>query len=397
MNYSSLIKRLWGEASDAWAIHGRAKAMQQRGEDVILLSIGDPDFDTPAPITEAAISALRAGRTHYTGAGGIMPFREAVASHHAQTTGQAVSAENVVIVPGAQCGLFCAVMCVVEPGDEIIVPEPMYVTYEGVVGTSGAKIVPVPLKPEHEFHLDPADLEAAITPRTRALLLNTPHNPTGAVMRLETIEAVAELARRRDFWVITDEVYSQFTFDRPHVSPASVELLWDRCVTIASLSKSFAMTGWRIGWLVAPVELASHMEGLLGCMLYGSPGFIQEAAVRAISGDIPEVTEMHEEYQARRDLVLNLLAPVAQISCHRPEAGMYIMIDIRETGLDGKAFADLLLDHGGVSLLPGEAFGQSAAGHMRFSLCAPCDQLSEACQRIAAFVSTLEPSRSNLG
>ncbi len=397
MKYASLTERTAGDSADAWSVHGRAAERKRRGEDVILLSIGDPDFETPHPIVARALESLRQGRTHYTPAAGIMALREVVARYHTRTTGQPVDSDNVMIVPGAQCGLFCAAMCVVEHGDEILVPEPMYVTYEGVAGATGANLVPVPLRPENEFHLDPSDLERAIGPRSRALLINTPHNPTGTVMRRETLEAIAELAQAHDLWVIADEVYRDVTFEVPPLSPASVEPLEQRCATVFSLSKAFAMTGWRLGWVVAPRELAGHIERLLACMLYGSPPFIQDAAIEALASERPEVGEMRNEYRARRDLVCARLTQVPRIACHRPEAGMYIMIDVRGTGLSGKDFANALLDHGGVSLLPGEGFGPSGAGHVRLGLCAPRDTLREACLRIERFVAEMAGPRVKLG
>ena len=389
MRYSKLTDRLIGEGADAWSIHTRAGELKAAGEDVILLSVGDPDFDTPEPIVDTAVKSLRGGRTHYTSAGGIDELRVAAAQYHRRLTGQPTGPENVVIVPGAQCGLFCAAMCLLEPGDNILVPEPMYVTYEGVVGASGAEIIPIPLKPENAFHLDIDDVKQALTSSTRALLLNTPHNPTGAVMRRDTLEALGVLAQENNLWVLTDEVYAHLTFEAEHVSPASVASLSSRCVTIYSLSKSFAMTGWRLGWVVAPTSLTLHHERLLGCMLYGSPTFIQDAAISALNSDQTEVDRMRDEYRVRRDLVCEQLAGIPGLEYHRPEAGMYVMLDIRDTGLSGKEFANRLLDEELVSLLPGEGFGPSGEGHVRFSLCVDRDTLEHACHRIERFMKRL--------
>lgn len=389
MRYSKLTRRLIGEGADAWSIHARAGDRKAAGDDVILLSVGDPDFDTPRPIVDTAVKSMRDGRTHYTPAGGISELRAAAAQYHRRLTGQSTSAENVVIVPGAQCGLFCAAMCLLEPGDNILVPEPMYVTYEGVVGASGADIVPIPLKPENAFHLDVDDVKRAITPSTRAILFNTPHNPTGAVMRRDTLEGVGALAQENNLWVLSDEVYAHLTYESEHLSPASVSSLSQRCITIYSLSKSYAMTGWRLGWVVAPTALTLHHERLLGCMLYGSPTFIQDAAIAALNSDDAEIDQMRGEYRARRDLVCERLSGVPGLSYHRPEAGMYVMLDIRATGLSGKEFANQLLDEELVSLLPGEGFGPSGAGHVRFSLCVDRDTLEQACHRIERFMQRL--------
>ncbi len=364
--------------------------MRDAGKDVILLSIGDPDFDTPAPIVECAVDGLRAGHTHYTPAGGTMQMREAAAAYHERTTGQRADAQNIVIVPGAQCGLFTAAMCVLEAGDEVIVPEPMYVTYEGVMGATGARLVPIALRPENGFHIDPRDIESALTPRTRALLVNTPHNPTGSVTRRETWEEIGRLSAAHPFWVISDEVYSEVTFDHAHVSAASIESLAPRAVVVSSLSKSCAMTGWRIGWVAAPAALVVHMEHLLSCMLYGSPPFIQEAAIVALQQELPAIAQMREAYRARLDLVCRHLAGIPLLGCRRPEGGMYLMLDVRATGMSGKDFANAFLDAELVSLLPGEGFGASGAGHVRLSLSASPDDLERACVRLARFAGRIE-------
>lgn len=386
MRFSSFVERIGGEGAAAWGIHSRAVERKRRGDDIILLSIGDPDFDTPAPVVDAAIAALRAGRTHYTDLVGEPELRRAIADHHSRTTGQPVGPDRVVVVAGAQCALFCAALCLVEPGDEIIVPEPMYVTYEAVIGATGARLVTVPLRPERGFHLDPRDLADAVTERTCAVLLNTPHNPTGAVMTRETLEAVADICIRHDLWLISDEVYSTLTFERPHVSPCGLPGMGERTITVNSLSKSHAMTGWRIGWLVAPAAMVPHVANLALCMLYGCPGFVQDAAVVALETELREVEVMREAYRTRRNLLHGRLNETPGLRCGRPEGGMFLMLDVREIGLSAYDFADGLLDATGVSVLAGDAFGPSAAGHVRISLCVPEDGLLEACDRIGRYV-----------
>jgi len=391
-SFSALTHRLRGGRLDAWAVHGRAARRAAAGEDVILLSIGDPDFETPPPVVAAAFASIREGRTHYSPAAGERSLREAAARYHRRLSGQEVGANNVLVVPGAQCGLFCGILCVAGPGEEVLVPEPMYVTYETVIAASGATLVPVPLRPENDFHLDPSDLEAAVTPRTRAVLLNTPHNPTGAVLTAETLAAVGELAERRDLWVVSDEVYARMTFERPHVSAASTPAATERVVTVSSLSKSHAMTGWRIGWVVVPDALAPHVEMLLGCMLYGSPPFIQDAAVAALEESEASVEHMRAAYRRRRDLACERLARAPGLAIHRPEGGMFVMLDVRPTGLSGIEFADRLLDAERVSVLPGEGFGDNAAGHVRVSFAVELERLIEACTRIVRFCHRLAQS-----
>lgn len=385
MRFSSFVDRIAGEGSQAWAVHYRAMQQQRRGRDVILLSIGDPDAATDPSIIDAMYESARRGRTHYTSVAGEMALRQAVAGHHEATTGQSVGPEQVTIVAGAQCGLYCAAQCLLDAGDEAIVFDPTYTTYEAVVESTGAILARVPLRAERGFHLDPADLAAAVTPRTRAVLLNSPHNPTGAVATMEEVEAVAALCREHDLWLISDEVYASLCFDRPHVSPCALPGMAERTVVISSLSKSHAMTGWRLGWVVGSGELSAHLENLMVCMLYGLPPFIQDAALEALTLDAEDTKLV---YRARRDLVCDRLSQLEELICHRPESGMFAMIDIRGSGLSAQDFAERLLDEQAVSLLPGDGFGPAARGHVRLSLAAPEDVLSEACDRIERFVES---------
>ena len=383
MRYAKLTQRIAGDGAAAWDIHYRALAMQAEGKDVLLLSVGDPDFDTPAPIVEAAIDSLRAGHTHYADVRGKLALRQAIADRHRQRSGQPVSADQVTVLAGAQCALFCVAQCVLDPGDEVIVAEPMYVTYEAVFGACGATVVPVPVKPENGFRVCPQDVAARITPRTRALALNSPHNPSGASLPRSTWEALAELCIAHDLWLISDEVYSELLYEGEHVSPGSLPGMVERTATLNSLSKSHAMTGWRVGWVVGSPELATHLENLALCMLYGSPDFIQDAAVVALNQPLPALEAMRDAYRQRRDLVCEQLAGCPGVKALRPDGGMFVMVDIRETGLSAQAFADRLLDREGVSVLAGEAFGPSAAGHIRLGLVVGAEALAEACQRIA--------------
>ncbi|UBM27616.1 pyridoxal phosphate-dependent aminotransferase [Pseudomonas sp. p1(2021b)] len=383
MRFSKLTQRIAGDGAAAWDIHYRALAMQAEGRDVLLLSVGDPDFDTPAPIVEAAIDSLRNGHTHYSDVRGKLALRQAIARRHQQRSGQKVDADQVTVLAGAQCALFCVAQCVLEPGDEVIVAEPMYVTYEAVFGACGATVVPVPVKPENGFRVCPADVAARITPRTRALALNSPHNPSGASLPRATWEALAELCIAHDLWLISDEVYSELLYDGEHVSPGSLPGMAERTATLNSLSKSHAMTGWRVGWVVGSAELAGHLENLALCMLYGSPDFIQDAAVVALEQPLAELEAMRDAYRQRRDLVCERLAGCPGIQALKPDGGMFVMVDIRETGLSAQAFADRLLDREGVSVLAGEAFGPSAAGHIRLGLVLGAEALDDACRRIA--------------
>ena len=389
MRFSVLTQRITGDGAAAWQIHDRALAMREQGMDVLLLSVGDPDFDTPRAIVEAAVTSLRAGDTHYSDTRGLHSLRASIARRHQARSGQPVGAGHVTVLPGAQCAVYAVAQCLLDPGDEVIVAEPMYVTYEAVFGACGAKVVPVPVSPENAFRVQPADVARLITPRTRAMLLNSPNNPSGASLPLPTWQALAHLCIDHDLWLISDEVYSDLLYEGEHISPAGLSRMAERTVTINSLSKSHAMTGWRIGWAIGPEPLAEHLSNLSLCMLFGLPDFVQRAAQVALDQDLPEVARMREEYFQRRELVCMALENCPGLKPVRPDGGMFVMVDVRRTGLDAQAFAERLLDDYGVSVLAGEAFGPSAAGHIRLGLVVDQVKLTDACQRIASCAAQL--------
>jgi len=382
MRFSALTQRITGDGAAAWDIHDRALAMREEGREVLLLSVGDPDFDTPPAIVEAAVASLRAGDTHYSDTRGLHSLRASIARRHQQRCDQPVGAEHVTVLPGAQCAVYAVAQCLLDPGDEVIVAEPMYVTYEAVFGACGAKVVPVAVTPENGFRVQPNDVARLITPRTRAMLLNSPNNPSGASLPLSTWQALAHLCIDHDLWLISDEVYSDLLYEGEHISPAGLPGMAERTVTINSLSKSHAMTGWRIGWAIGPEPLAEHLSNLSLCMLFGLPDFVQRAAQVALERDLPEVARMREEYRQRRDLVCEALGTCPGLKPVRPDGGMFVMVDVRKTGLAAQAFAERLLDGYDVSVLAGEAFGPSAAGHIRVGLVVGHGELAQACQRI---------------
>ena len=389
MRYSSLTHRIAGEGTDAWIVHDLAIKRRANGDDIILLSIGDPDFETPAPIRAAATHALNHGRTHYSPIGGEPAFRQAIVEHTARTTGVAVVPEQITIFPGAQAALFGVSQCLFDRGDEVIVVEPAYVTYEAVLGAPGATMVQIPLRPENAFHLEPDALARAITPRTRGLILNFPHNPTGACLTVDEAAGVAELCRKHDLWLVSDEVYASLGFGISHQSPLSLPGMMDRGVLISSLSKSHAMTGWRCGWAITPLELARHLDHLARAMFFGVAQFVQDAGAVAVGSGGEDLERIRSSYQRRAETMVQALAGVPGVRARMPDAGMYIFADIRGTGLDGKQFARGLLDAEGVSVTPGEGFGPSGAGHVRITLGTNEERLREACRRIARYAATI--------
>jgi len=384
MKFSNLVQRVTGEGADAWEIHYAARAAQERGEDVIILSVGDPDIDTPQPVVERAIEALSAGDSHYTPVAGRDLLREAIARAHQERTGQPVQAANVIFLAGAQNALFAASLCLAGPGDEVIAFEPLYPTYPATLEVSGARMVRVPAPAASGFRVDLAALESAITPRTRAVFFATPNNPSGAVLSEEELAAIGALARRHALWVVADEVYAGLAAGGR--VPSLAAALPEQVATISSLSKTHAMPGWRAGWLVGPQRLIAHAEALAMCMLYGLPGFIQEAALTAVRVASAAEARMREFCASRRDFLLAGLAGIPGVRCHEPQAGMFMLVDVRDSGLSGYDFMCELYRSEGVSVLDGGAFGQGTAGFVRVCFATDEAALREASIRIRRFV-----------
>ena len=389
MRFSSLIDRVKGEAADAWDLHYMARQAKDRNEDVILLSVGDPDFSTPEPIVEKALLAMREGDTHYTSISGHETLRECIAERHHARTGQVVSAENVITTSGAQNALFACSLCLLDAGDEAIVLQPMYVTYEATVQAPGAKLVPVVLDAKNGFRLDREALEAAITDSTRAIFYASPSNPTGIALNQQELGFIAELARRHDLWIVADEVYTDFVFDGEMHHIASQPAMYEHVITLGSMSKSYAMSGWRLGWAVAPTEMIENMEKLALCMLYGLPGFVQQAAEHALRHCEADVERMREIYRQRRDLLFEAFTAMPGLQPLLPDAGMFIMVNVLGTGLSSHEFASELYHATGVSVLDATAFGASAAGYVRVSYTVNEAELEQACRRIGQFVESL--------
>lgn len=388
MRFSPLVERISGEAASAWALHSRATQAALTDPDVIVLSVGDPDLDTPQPIIDSLVKSVNSGRTHYSSTLGELELRKAVSRYYQKRGYNHVEHQNVVIVPGTQSGLFASALCLLSSGDEVIIPEPMYVTYPGFVGASGASIVPVSLDANAGFSLDADLLAEAITSKTKAIVLNSPNNPTGSVISYETLEKITQLCQTHDLWLISDEVYLDIYFDAPPTSALAFESIADRTVVVSSFSKSHAMTGWRLGWIVAPESLVAHLYNLLNAMLYGAPMFIQDAAVTAL--EQPHlVADMREIYRARRDSFCQQLNALPKVSVLEPEGGMFVMLDVRKTGLSANEFATRFFEEEKVSMLAADAFGPSAKGYLRVGLTVDEAKLSEACERLERFLKRL--------
>ncbi len=385
MRFSPLVARIGGEGADAWQTHYQAAAARERGEDVIVLSIGDPPLETPAPVIERAIESLRAGDTHYPPAAGRSALRAAIARLHQSRSGQPTQADQVVFFAGAQNALFASALCLAGPGDEVITFDPLYPTYPATLEASGARLVRAPT--DHRFRPDLAALAALVTARTRALFWATPSNPSGVILSAEELEALAMLAERHDLWIVSDEVYAGLAPGGR--VPSLAARLPHRVITLGSLSKSHAMSGWRAGWLVGPVELAQHAEKLAMCMLFGLPGFIQEAVISALA-IAPEAEQRIRDFcQARRAHFTENLGQLPRVRTIVPDAGMFLLLDVRGTGLTGYQFMRALYESERVSVLDGAAFGSATASCVRVCFATDEAVLDEASVRLRRFCSQL--------
>ena len=386
---ASFTDRISGHGAAAWDTHLKASQASERGEDVIMLSIGDPDFATPAPIVDRAIEALRAGDTHYAPTAGRTHLRQAIADDFQKQSRLATQVDNVFVFAGTQNALFATSLVLLEHGDEVIALDPMYVSYEASLQLGGAKLICVEQPADNDFRPDINLIEAAITEATKAIVITTPNNPTGVAMSKAELQSIADLAIRHNLWVISDEIYTDIVFDAEHISIASLPGMAERTVTINGLSKSHAMTGWRIGWTIAPQRLSPHFENLTLCMLYGIPGFVQEAAHYALIEQRNESSKMRDIYRRRRDLVCAELAKASKLPVLKPQAAMYVMADVSNYDLSSGEFCRALYEAKGVSVLDAGAFGKSAKGWIRISYTLDEKTLSEGCKRVVDFLEQL--------
>jgi aspartate/methionine/tyrosine aminotransferase len=392
VKFSALVERVRGEGAAAWLTHYEAVAAREHGEDVIILSVGDPDLETPGPVIERAITRLRGGDTHYVAPAGRLAVREAIARTHAARCGQVVTAENVVYLAGAQNALFVSSLCLAGPGDEVVTFEPLYPTYPATIEVSGARLVRAPATAS--CRPDLAALVELIGPRTRAILWASPNNPSGVVLNDRELGVIAELARRHDLWLIADEVYAGLA-PQGRV-PNLAARLPDQVVTLGSLSKSHAMTGWRTGWLIGPRELAGHAEHVAMSMLFGLPGFIQEAAITALDLAADAESRVRAYCSARQARFAAGIAGIAGLRPLPPEAGMFMLIDVSGTGLTGAEFVQALYATQRVSVMDGAAFGRGTAGCVRVCFATDEATLDAACARLRRFCAEnqLRPARS---
>ncbi len=374
----------------AFAVSARARALEAQGRPMIHLQIGEPDFDTPAHVREAAKRALDDGATHYAPFPGIPELRKAIAEDVTARKGFLADPSQVFVTVGGKGVMLYAILGLVDPGDEVIVPDPGYPIYESLTRFVGATPVPIPIRMEHEFRLDVEELASLITPRTRLLIINSPANPTGGVLTRADLQRIAELAQEHDLWVMTDEIYGRILYDgAEHVSVASLPGMADRTIVLDGFSKTFAMTGWRLGYAVVPESLKEVYSELVINTISCAPTFAQVGAVQALVGPQDDVDAMVVEFKARRDLIVEGLNEIEGIRCATPLGAFYAFPDISGTGLTGADFAERLLVEADVCVLAGTAFGGVGTDHIRISYANSRENLNEALRRMGRFVAGL--------
>ena len=367
MQVSRRITGLNAGGSDGWDVFYRAREMKAAGEDVTELTIGEHDVGTDPVILEAMNRAATGGHTGYAMVPGTRALRESVASRVSARTGVPTGIENIQVVPGGQAALFSTHQAVCDEGAKALYIDPYYATFPGTIRASGARAVAIQASADRDFQPDPADIEAAAQGAT-SLLINSPNNPTGVIYSRETLTGIAEVARKHDLWVISDEVYDTQVWEGDHLSIRALPGMAERTLVIGSMSKSHAMTGSRIGWVLGPEEVISHICNLSTHTNYGVPGFVQDAATYALGLGEEFEAQIAAPFRRRRDLVIRLLEGQNIVRAIPSDGAMYVMLDLRATGLSGEEFANRLLDTHLIAVMPGESFGQAAAGHIRVAL-----------------------------
>ncbi|HSO98835.1 MAG TPA: pyridoxal phosphate-dependent aminotransferase [Solirubrobacteraceae bacterium] len=373
----------------AFTVLAQARTLEEQGHDVIHLEIGEPDFDTPGHISEAAFAAVRAGHTHYCPSAGLTEFRAAIATSMSRARGIEIPAERVLVGNGAKPFLFFTVLAVCEPGDEVVFPDPSFPIYESAIRWAGATPVPLALREERDYRFDPEELSARLNPRTKLVILNSPQNPTGGVLGAGDLEVAAEMIARTRAWVLSDEVYSRLLYEGSFASVAAASEMLERTVVLDGLSKTYAMTGWRCGYACVPERLVEPLTRFFVNSTSCVPPFIQHAGIAALEGPQDDVSVMLEEFRARRDLLITGLNELPGVSCRTPHGAFYAFPNVSALPISAERLATRLLEDAGVAVLAGSAFGAAGAGHLRLSYANSRANLATALERIRALLATL--------
>jgi aspartate aminotransferase len=369
----------------AFEVLVKAKALEAKGHDIIHLEIGEPDFDTPENIIEAGCDALRKGFTHYGPSAGMMELREVIAQYVSETRRVNVAPEEVVVVPGGKPIIFFSILALAEDGDEVIYPNPGFPIYESMINYVGAKAVPIRLREELDFRLDVDELTSLISDRTKLVIVNSPQNPTGGVLEKKDIDAIARAIGDRNIMILSDEIYSRLIFEGQHHSIMSLDGMKERTILLDGFSKTYAMTGWRMGYGVMRVDLATHISRLMTNSSSCTASFSQVAGIEALRGPQESVDHMLNEFKKRRDIMVAGLNQIKGFSCQLPHGAFYVFPNITQTGWPSKKLADSILEDAGVAALSGTAFGEFGEGYLRFSVANSIENIEKALDRIDAW------------
>jgi aspartate aminotransferase len=366
----------------AFEVLVRARALEATGRDIVHLEIGEPDFDTPMNVIDAGVAALKTGWTHYGPSAGLPALRQAIAEYVGRTRGISVAAEEVVVVPGGKPIIFFTMLALVEEGDEVIYPNPGFPIYESMIEFLGARAVPIQLREERGFGFDVQELAEMITSRTKLIILNSPHNPTGGVLEENDVRHIARVIGDREIMVLSDEIYSRLIFEGEHFSLLSIPEFRDRTILLDGFSKTYAMTGWRLGYGVMRPDLATHVARLMTNSASCTASFTQMAGVEALHGDQSSVDRMLQEFRRRREVMVEGLNSIKGFRCQKPRGAFYVFPNIEETGWTSKKMADALLEEAGVACLSGTSFGSFGEGYIRFSIANSIENIQKALERI---------------
>jgi len=387
MKLAKCMSRLGTET--AFEVLAKAKALEAQGREVVHLEIGEPDFDTPKHIIEAACKALHSGYTHYTPSAGIPELRQAIAEETSRTRGIPVEPENVVVTPGGKPIMFYAILALAEPGDEVIYPNPGFPIYESMINFTGAKPVPIPLREEYDFAFDIDEFKKLVTDKTKLIIINSPHNPTGGILDKGTLHEIAKIAMERDIPVLSDEIYDRILYEGEFYSIASIPGMQERTIILNGFSKTYAMTGWRLGYGVMPKDLAVHITRLMTNSNSCTNAATQMAGIAALKGPQDDVDRMVAAFRERRDVIVKGLNEIPGVSCVLPKGAFYAFPNIKGTGMQSKPLADYLLNEAGVACLSGTSFGAYGEGYLRLSYANSVENIKKALERMAEAIAKL--------
>ncbi len=387
MKLSRKMTRLGTET--AFKVLAQAQSLEAKGVDVIHLEIGEPDFITPKHICEAATKALHKGYTKYCNSQGLLSLRAKIAKEFEETRSISVDPERIIVTPGAKPIMFYSILALLEEGDEAIYPNPLFPIYESMINFTGAKAVPIQLREEQDFRFDIAELRAKVTPHTKLIIINSPHNPTGSVLEVNDILAIADIAQKHDITVLSDEIYENIIYEGKHNSIASIPGMLDRTILLSGFSKTYAMTGWRLGYAMMPLELIDPVVRLITNSVSCTAPFIQYAGIEALTGPQDSVPKMVDEFRKRRDLIVDGLNSIAGISCFHPKGAFYIFPNVKKLGMNCKQLANFLLNEAGVATLAGTDFGKYGEGYIRLSYATSLENIEKGLDRIKTAVAKI--------